>query len=209
MTHQEKIKRSVDSLERIYSVVVALAVTIAIQRFLFNSDGRLRPWEGPDGAHVYFELSPSIIAFVLTIVPFYHGMNRHLDQIYIERVVPDGKEGFLLLDFVAFFLESCLLVAFASLVAHGDAAFVVLIILFAGDLIWAAVAHGIHYGEWKLTTLRWSAINFIAVVILLVVYYSNVFESGAVRSWALCGTVILRTVADYVFCWRFYFPEKS
>ena len=42
MHSPESIRRSVDALERVYAVVVALAITLAIQAALFADDGSLR-----------------------------------------------------------------------------------------------------------------------------------------------------------------------
>jgi hypothetical protein len=211
MQRHEIVKRSVDSLERIYSVVVALAVTIAIQKLLFDSHGNLYPWHDP-ATNRYILLDaivtrlPVLLAFVFSIVPFYHGMNRHLDRIYVERAVPVKKEGYLVADFLVFFVEACLLVAFASLVAERGYAFVVLMILLTLDAAWAFGTHGIHYGAIEPSTIRWGWINAVAVAMLLIIYFSNLFSPGTARNWALCGVATLRSVVDYLLCWRFYFP---
>lgn len=211
MDYQERIRRSVDSLDRVYSVVVALAITIAIQTLLFDK-GVLRPFFDDNGSFTLLknlsDFFPALIAFVATAVPFYQGMGRHLDQIYVERPVDPSKQGFLLLDFIVFFVESCLLVALAALVTTQDYSFLVLVALLVFDSLWGLTAHGIHYGEVKPSTLRWSLINLVAVIVLLMFYFSALF-SGAPRLWALSLTAVIRTAADYSLCWRFYFPAKA
>ncbi len=210
---QESIQRSVDSLERIYAVVVALAITIAVQKVLFDANDNLIPFFDQTGDNFVFFKSlwpriPALVAFMFVIVPFYHGMGRHLDQIYIEREVPVSKEGFLVADFVAFFLESCFLVAAASLVTNGDFSFLVLMALLLLDLCWALVAHGIHYGTIQPGTLRWSIINGVAVVALWTCYSTQIF-SGEARLWTMSLVLVVRAVVDYSFCWRFYFPNQN
>src|SRR5437879_12191265 len=99
------IERSVDSIQKIYAVVIALAISQAIQSLLKEPRG---------AADLSFErLSsglPAFIAFLVTLVPFWHGMNRHLDRCYLEK--PNSiVQGALLLDFVTFFAEASFLFA--------------------------------------------------------------------------------------------------
>src|SRR5690348_17087640 len=89
-------ERSVDSIQKIYAVVIALAVTQSIQTLIKDSNGV---------ADFTFERLrsglPSLIAFVFTLVPFWHGMNRHLDKAYLEKS-KGVVQGALLLDFFTF-----------------------------------------------------------------------------------------------------------
>jgi hypothetical protein len=74
------IERSVDSIEKIYAVVIALAIAQAVQSLLKEPSG---------AATLNFERIssgvPSFVAFLVTLVPFWHGMNRHLDRCYLEK----------------------------------------------------------------------------------------------------------------------------
>jgi len=211
---QNVMQRSVDSLQRLFSVVVALAITVAIQKVLFDEKGNMHVWYD-EATHAYVlwnALSnrlPALLAFIFSIVPFYHGMNRHLDRIYVEREVPGNKEGYLVVDFFVFFLESCLLVAFASLVGVKDYAFIALMLLLAVDAAWAFGTHGIHYGAIAPSTARWGVINAVTIGVLLLFYCSNLFPIGVLRSWALSEVAVVRTIIDYSVCWRFYFPGQN
>lgn len=209
----EKIERSVESLDRLFSVVVGLAITLAVQRTLFDSSQHLYTWY--DGAkHTYPLLSamgapmPAMLAFVATIVPFYQGMGRHLNHTYVESQVSRAKEGFLVLDFFVFFLESCILLALASLISDGIAFFVCLALLLGFDAVWGLVAHGIHYGSGSPSTLRWTVINAVAVAALLLVSFGSVFPTMPGKLWALSVIALARTAWDYSWCWQLYFPEK-
>lgn len=211
MTKKEKIKRSVDSLERLYSVVVGLAVTIAVQKILFDKSGQIHIWydqntKGFPFLGVLLDRLPAMLAFLFTAVPFYHGMNRHLDRTYVERTTVKDKEPFLVFDFFLFFLESCFLVAIAALVSEGDHLFLVLAVLLVVDAVWSGVTHGIHYSTVKHSTLRWTIINVIGTVTLVVVYFARPFAPEA-HSWMLAIVAMGRTIADYYFCWEFYFPS--
>jgi len=136
-------------------------------------------------------------------------MNRHLDRTYVENDVPKSKEGYLVIDFFVFFLEACLLLWLASLVGQGDHLFLVLTALLLLDALWCIVTHGIHYSNIKPSTITWGWINIVAALLLLFFYFLQLFPVGATRSWALFSTTFVRTLADYTFCWRFYFPAES
>jgi len=197
----ESIRRSVDALERIYAVVVALAITLAIQSVLFTSEDAL-DWNR------FVRQLPALLGFVVTAVPFYHGMDRHLSRTYIEKDVPHTKSGFLLFDFCVFFLEACILLMFASLVGIGNEAFICLMALLSLDSVWALAAHGIHYDTFRDSPIGWTIINFIAIVVLALIYWTSWFAES-VRPWALAIAAFLRAVADYCFCWTFYFPQAT
>ena len=212
-TRAAKIQRSVDSLGRLLSVVVGLAVTLAVQRVLFDSSGQLHVWYDSTNStypllKVLLELLPAMLAFIASIVPFYHGMNRHLERTYVENTVPTSKEGFLVADFFVFFIESCFLVALASLIDSGNEMFLVLAALLGVDAVWSFLTHGIHYESVTPSTSAWGLINVVAVVILLVIYFTTLFPEE-VRGWMLALVAIVRTVVDYKYCWKFYFPTDS
>ena len=200
---KEKIQHSVDSLERIYAVVVAFAVTKAIETVLFDSSTNTANYSK------LIDHLPALIAFIVTVVPFYHGMHRHLNRTYIEERADSKKEGFLLLDFFVFFLESGILLVFASSLDSGEEAFIPLIVLLLGDSVWAFITHGIHYREWKNSPWKWIVINVVTVALLSAVLFSNIFDSGSLKIWVLAIIVLARTFVDYWWCWEFYFPKET
>lgn len=208
-----KIQRSVDTLERLFSVVVGLAITVAVHKIVFDKNGNCNVlYDSVNKTFPFLKILadrlPVMLAFIFLIVPFYQGMNRHLDQTYVEQDVPATKEGFLVIDFFVFFIEACFLVSLASLVGSGDCAFLVLSALLVFDAVWAFTTHGIHYGKIKPSTITWGWINITTVAVLLLFYFSQIFPIGGVRSWALSIVIILRTVVDYKLCWRFYIPSE-
>jgi hypothetical protein len=195
----ERIKeRSVDSLQKIYAVVIALAIAQAIQSLLRD------PVAG-----TLLALSqilpglPAFVAFLVTLVPFWHGMNRHLDRCYLEKKSA-VVQGALLLDFVTFFLEASLLFAAAWSLRSGIYSFAALGALLLADMLWGFISHEIHFPGQKSHVRRWSAINLVAIVIaILVVDYP--FQH---RSIVLMVVAIMRSIVDYGFCWDFYFPRQ-
>lgn len=169
----EQIKeRSVSSLQQIYAVVIALAIAQAIQSLLKNpSRGTL--------------LEPSLIrtglpaffAFLVTLVPFWHGMNRHLDRCYLEKKSA-AVQGALLLDFWTFCLEASLLFAAGWSLRSGIHSFIALGLLLLVDMLWGFISHQIHFHGQKSHVLRWSAINLTAIALaILVVAYPYPIQS--------------------------------
>lgn len=196
------VERSVDGLQKIYAVVVALAISQAVMNFLkdrndFGAFFTAEAWNAMS----------AIAALLLTVVPFYHGMNRHLERSYLERDA-GARHGALLLDFSAFFLESFVLLAVSWSIRKGPLAFFFLGVLLVGDVIWGIMSHFIHYAGGQSTVLRWSAINMGAVVLGGLVWFTEAFPESK-KVWVFLVIAFLRTVLDYKFGWDFYFPKFS
>ncbi|MHB8486659.1 MAG: hypothetical protein ACYDCM_13170 [Candidatus Acidiferrales bacterium] len=195
----ERIKeRSVDSLQQIYAVVIALAIAQAIQSLMKD------PVRGTlfESSQILIGL-PAFVALLVTLVPFWHGMNRHLDRCYLEKKSA-VVQGALLLDFTTFFLEASLLFAAGWSLRSGIYSFIALGALLVVDMLWGFVSHQIHFPGQKSHVRKWSAINLvaIAIAILLVAYPFNS------KTIILMVVAIMRSVADYWICWDFYFPRK-
>jgi hypothetical protein len=192
------IERSVDSIQKIYAVVIALAISQSFQSLLKEPSG---------GALLGFAAIspalPSFLAFLVTLVPFWHGMNRHLDRCYLEKT-SDVVQGALLLDFVVFFVEAGCLFAAAWSLRSGIESFAYLGVLLSIDTVWAFVSHQIHYKGQKSNAIRWSLINLIAMSCAIGIV-AFPFESKPI---VLMVVAILRSVADYGICWNFYFPRR-
>jgi hypothetical protein len=195
----ERIKeRSVDSLQQIYAVVIALAIAQAVQSLLKN------PVAG-----TLLELSqilvglPAFVAFLFTLVPFWHGMNRHLDRCYLEKKSA-AVHGALLLDFASFFLEASLLFAAGWSLRSGIYSFIFLGGLLLVDMLWGGISHQIHFPGHKSHVIKWAKINLAAMLLaILIVEYP--FQHKPIL---LMVVAIVRSVIDYGFCWDFYFPRQ-
>lgn len=195
----ERIKeRSVDSLQQIYAVVIALAIAQAIQSLLKD------PLRGTllDRSQILAGL-PAFVALLFTLVPFWHGMNRHLDRCYLEKKSAVAQ-GAVLLDFAAFCLEASLLFAAGWSLRSGIYSFIALGGLLLVDMLWGFISHQIHFPGQKSHVRRWSAINLVAIVIaILIVDYP--FQH---QSIVLMVVAIVRSIVDYWLCWDFYFPRQ-
>src|SRR6476661_3705790 len=76
--------RSVDNLQRLYTVVISLALTEYLRRLLTQS-AEANEATGYNGWLMF-------VSLIFTVVPFYHGANRYLDATYVtgERAAKPG-----------------------------------------------------------------------------------------------------------------------
>jgi hypothetical protein len=193
----EQLKRSIDSLQRLYTIVIGLAVTEALRGFLSPPALPVEPW--------WANWRP-LAVLLLTVVPFYHGANGHLDQTYLYGFEGQRREKryALLIDFAVLFLEGILFFALAlSLSDFGRFVkeFQALLLL---DVIWAVIV--ILTGPSSKDAahaMKWAGLNLAAVVAVTFVQDTAILVAGSRPKWVL-GIALLRTVADYGLCWNFY-----
>lgn len=204
MTSEKAIERSIDSLQRICAVIIGVALTQAIIKSLPDSSA--------NDITKYFKILPYFIAFIFTVVPFAHGMNRHMDKVLTKSLQEtDVKEmrrklfG-LLINYLVFLTESCTLVLMALLITSASEMlfFQILMGLLTVDIIWTVLTRDIG----KDANKKWLLVNLITVIIYVIVIYFLPL-SFAQKSWLLMGIAVLRTVLDYWVSPEFYFPSKD
>jgi hypothetical protein len=140
------LTRTIDTLQRIYAVIAALAIGQALSKsFLKGPEGTLLiHWGDPQ--------VPLAIACIVTVIPFVHGMNRHLDKHAARLKDGPGKDWMMILlslDFIVFVLECCILLMLGTSVTEvsptGATApnlrfLTVLGILLSMDAVWSSCA---------------------------------------------------------------------
>lgn len=204
---KEARKRSVDNLQRLYTVVVSLAVTESLKRLLLNFSSQ--------GTVAGYKEWLMFVSLIVTAVPFYHGANRYLDATYVtgER---SAKHHALMLDFIMLFLEGLLFFGLAMVIANEALFYSVLAILLLFDIVWVGSTNLTATGESDKMAgyFKWASINFLAIAALLVSVWSNLlywefWSSDVAKSIALVAVAIARTVFDYIRVWRFYYPADD
>ncbi len=198
MTSEKSVERSIDTLQRIYSVIAALAINEGLKRVFLGPDGKL---------DFHADQLPEFIAFVFTAVPFVHGMNRHLDKTLSTSRKENRPRllSFLLVDFFIFILESALLFVLGiSIISDGHFFqwFVALLVL---DIIWSLATWPIT----KSVVIQWLVVNLVAAAVCLMLIYCIPWIPAWLKQWLLGMVAVLRTVADYKFAWSFYFPQDE
>jgi hypothetical protein len=193
------VERSIDTLQRVYAVIVALAISEGIKRtFLAGGSSRVE---------IHYSHLAEFVALIAIAVPFLHGMNRHLDDMLalIRKQNRRGLFVLLIFDFVVFLGEGCLLFLLAASVTSGVKFFQLLMVLLVVDVFWAFVT-------WKITksvVIRWAGINGAMVAVSLLLIYCFSAKCNEMKTWVLAACAVVRTVVDYWLAWSFYFPSEA
>lgn len=196
---------SVRNLGNLYSIVAALGLSLAIYN-LIDTASETIPFK--------FDLLPFFFAFLVTLIPFYHGALRHLDITYVEQGGKHVRKYALLIDFSALFIESCLLLALAVLLPKPIFFAWGLVALLIFDAIWVITAHfGFSQDVKPKAELRWALINITTAIVLII--YLTIFNfvpnatyvTNLKLSIGIPSISLLRTVIDYIWCWDIYYPS--
>jgi hypothetical protein len=147
---------------------------------------------------------PAFVALLVTLLPFWHGMNRHLDRCYLSKPGTVAHHA-ILLDFVTFFLEAVLLFVAGWSLRQGLVTFYCLGLLLLLDMVWGFISHEIHFRGEKSHVIHWSIINIVAGLLGVLVW---AFASRGI-AWVLMILSMARTIADYRFGSDFYFPQAQ
>lgn len=202
----EAQKNSVRNLENLYSIVVGLGLSLAIVNLIDSTRAPIP---------VKAELVPFFLAFLVTLIPFYHGALRHLDITYVEKGGKHVRSGALLADFAVLFIESCLLLALALLLPTPQFFAWGLAVLLAVDTIWAFSAHLAFSPDVKpKAETRWALLNLITTAVLtiyLVLIGALPPTPGPGDAKLMIGILVVscvRTVIDYALSWHVYYPSS-
>lgn len=197
-------ENSVRNLQTLYSIVVVLALESAIAA-LIDPDR--------DGLPIRVELVPPLLTFLVTVIPFYHGALRHLDDHYLEQEGRHVREGALFVDFLLLFLEGGIFFAMVALAAKPSLFAYAYFMLLLADILWSfifllALSRKVSR---EFAAYTWSLVNFggsIAVLAFLIVAAFLSFPP-AVLAWGVLIIAVLKTAADYTFSWKHYFPRMA
>jgi hypothetical protein len=190
---------SVRYLRDLYSVVAGLALSIAVSR-LVEARG--------NSPALDWETTPSLLALLLTIVPFYHGSLRYLDRTYEEAGPGWARPALVLWDFAVLFVEACVLLAAAALISNPYSFAIAIASLWLLDVAWVAVGSRLlRLGN----PVVWGAINVAAAT--LFVSAARLAEGVGLGAVGLGSSLLaisaMRTALDYWTAREFYFPPGS
>lgn len=195
----ERMERSTRSLESLYTVVIGVALSIAVVTLV-----------GEKGiAGVTVESLMLFGAFIVTLFPFYQGALRHLDETYLRNEAT--KDGALVFDFILLFAHALAFV-FLSLLLKKPGQFLwVLVAILGIDVLWGVLAYLMGPSR-KAAELKWACINvvFVAFATTFLVW-QGIFLQELAQHVRVAVVVLvacmLRTIWDYAWCRDFYFPK--
>ena len=183
---EKTVQSTVKSLEWIYGVVLALAISEAFMQFASDPDSKV--------PGIRWNCLLSLSSFLLLVVPFYHGMSRYFCEMYSKEQINPDYGVWLLVDCTAFTVEAGLFFILARSLPNNlwlQFAFVVLVLL-VWDVLWGALV-------WKHRTriiAFWVIVN-LCTVLLLALLLLSLRNSSSWLGVTLTFLVILaRTVAD-------------
>jgi hypothetical protein len=211
LTDEEKEEQwgtTVETLQRFYSVIIAIALTSGLAKLILSLE---------DSASYLMDIGlvALSVALLSTIIPFYHGMERHLYITHILRpkLGAGGKPIPLLVDVLAFIVEGGILFAMGRKLDQPIVFLRLWTALLAIDIIWTLIVWRVEKG----TRPIWAMNNFIWLCIAWAVWLGSpwvLFKAGVslpdqipVMVWLIALIEIGRSVTDYRANWAFYFPD--
>lgn len=194
------------NLQIFYSVIVGLSLVQAVSNVIDVTRGAVP---------MKVELLPFFISFLVTLLPLYHGVLRHLENAHPGQITRRNRGGAWLADFFLIGMEGCLFVALGVLVVTPEFFAWVLAGLFGLNSIRAFGAYFFAPRDVRSgAELRWALIN-LATAEILIIYFTWIGPlppTAGLGEPALAPAILAitlgRTVTDYVFCWNFYFPKR-
>jgi hypothetical protein len=194
---RESQKRSVEHLQGLYSVVVALALSLAADRLLPGSD-RVARARG-------FELAA---ALVVTLIPFYHGALRHLDDVYGPGSGSAAHSFSVLIDFLLLFVESCAFLALSVSIKQPWTFAWLFLALLALDVLWAYLTTTFLAARpQQAAPTTWLKVNLgfgLTLLAILVSLSVGGWGSPGVVAYVALLLATARTAVDYALSWKFY-----
>ena len=201
-------ENSVKQLCDLYRVVIAIGVGLAFHEIVAIERKPIP---------IDFDSWQLFVAFLITIIPFFHGTVRHLFATYVE----DGgstsiKDWAILIDYYLLFIGGGVFIALSAVIKDVDSFMVLLIIVLAVDVVWGAMASiGFAGTKSQKAEIKWMVINFTAVVIILAFMLIEPGLNGGagLEKTSVKGIILLicvvRTVVDYGWNIGFYCPSLS
>jgi hypothetical protein len=200
----KKKENAVRSLVSLYTVVIGVALSVSVVTLV---DPRVGLSAVTAGSMLLFG------AFVATLLPFYHGALRHLDDAYLENESTQIRDGALIVDFLLLFFHAMAFVVLALLLHRPSDFAWVLITVLTIDVLWAiftyfassSAAPGGAEGKWGFINLM-----FVGVAVIYLMNQGIYFGTGRPDDAKIAVPIfvfaVIRTVVDYVWCRKFYFP---
>ena len=198
-------ERSVNNLQRLYTIVISLAIVQALRQLI-----EIISEKGLGDFDQYYSELFMCLSFLFTVVPFFHGANRYLDATYVtgERV---ANYRALLIDFIVLFIEGLVLFGLSMVINNLTVFYTLLASLLALDIAWV--------GSTQLTAekeadkvpkfKKWASINALAIAAISISVWSRLWVSEIVKNIMLTLIVIARTIYDYISVWEFYYPQEK
>ena len=206
---QAEWKSTVETLQRFYSFIVALALTNGLLNLVSS-------WAKANSTSAYVSLVAITLAFLVTAVPFFHGMERHLYTTHILNpdLGPGGRPTPLLLDIFSFIFEGSILFLMGSNLGDPEIFLRLWSSLLVVDIVWALVVWALQKGKrpnWVGNNFSWLCIAWLTWVGYQWVLKRSGYSSSDQLALFACLFALIeigRSITDYYINWPFYFPNQ-
>jgi hypothetical protein len=204
--------RTVDCLQRLYALLLALATAEAFKKFVGPHAATSPSSAGGEGSliafDVHWDLLPQLITIVLTVAPFFHGMHRHLDQAYGEPIPRDRwwMRLYFLVDFLLSWIGFALFFTLQMTMPDPRSFSAVLALIFLVNAIWSIGMCFVGHDPKKQYVFGWLALNSLCAIA------ASMLAGVAPREWqsyGCLGIALFHFVIDYGCFWKIYFPEPD
>lgn len=203
----DAVAANIKILENFYSFLISFALTQATLKLadIWSSNGWSMALIGPSVLYA---------SLLVTIVPFYQGMNRFLYATHVVRPLekPGSRSSPLLVDIYAFALMSCIIFAMGRFLTDPTAFFYLWSALLAIDVLWSIFV-------WRFQGSRnplwaWNNLTFLG---LAWVYWLGLHLSSnmpyrfmwpEILPYGFVAFEVARSIFDYRINWKFYFPPE-
>lgn len=195
-------RSAVNSLKELVVILSGITITFAITAIAKEAKNANGAFPGELGL---------FLILVLSIIRFYHGNMRLLDDSYLDHLEGGSTERNIILDFSVILVTS---IAFAAMGAFIDqpvfffSCFAMILIM---DGLWGVLCISANNIDAIPIQRHWMGNNFVCGSTILIIF--NVSLSHPLLFRGVSPTLIIAACAlgstfyDFAVSWRFYFPR--
>jgi hypothetical protein len=195
----EKIKSSISSLKEIVILLNGITLTFSITTLI----SKLR---NPIDLVSSAETATLFLLFVLSVIRFYHGNMRLLDDLYITPANANPPNRNLALDFSAVLGVSTIFGAMGDFIGNCRMYFLCFLSILTIDILWAVICLQVDDIDTLKQQKAWTINNIVFVfIIILLIAVPHPYDVWA-RYLLIVGGFIT-TGVDFWWSWEFYFPR--
>lgn len=183
-----------------FTLLMGLALAEALRQFAMDheADGTARGMK--------WNRLPSLLSFLLLILPFYQGMSRYFFLTCgRQEAMPRPYSAYLAFDCLNFLIECVLffIMAHALTAARWRRFTWAVLGLLLVDCVWVGLSTWLHASPIE----PWMLVNIGVSVVLLGMLVGMPAQCPPLTAAAVTMLVVLcRTALDYWLSWSFYFP---
>lgn len=210
----ESRKRSVDNMQRIYSVIIGLSIIETIKNIIINSQHH------DSSAYIFFapyrsssiklDIWMNMIVILSTIIAFYHSSNRYFDVAYVTGQRSSLRFA-LLLDFIFLLIESSILYSMAVLINNSSILYPLFAILLSVEIIWITTTIFTTRNKMRNIEIK-IFMNIIAAISVFLLYLSihkyHIWRVEYAPPILIAICAVVRAIMDIYLMWDFYCPKE-